>query len=231
MKRAYHPCMHCGTPTRSKGDVCRGCYVAIHPSKTRCIRCGGMTQRKDGVCQPCENGWERCTTCGIVPTKNGECSACEAVKRDDESPWDLSEGYWRTRRSGTKEWVPLLPDEREVVLLAEERACRGCSTMFRPSHALQRYHDEACRRRADYRRRSTSKPHPVEGKAGIRKRPLPTTGTLRQFTDDECRDGRARYVQGDRSPITLAQSREYGRVMKAARRQQATENREEKASA
>lgn len=66
---------------------------------------------------------------------------------------------------------------------------------------------------------------PVEAKTTIRARPMPRVDFPRRFTDDECRDGRARYVQGDRSPLTLAQNREYGRVMQVARRRNKTRPR------
>lgn len=167
--------------------------------------------------------YRKCSACPTRTQNSDLCTACHAAKKDAESPWDLGEGYWRQRR-GTKEWVPLLPVEDEAELLREERTCRGCPIVFRPRHNLQRYHDTKCRERADYRRRSQANPHPVEVKAMAREKPLPKTNTLRQFTDDECRDGRARYVQGDRSPLTLAQSREYGRVMKAARRRELAES-------
>lgn len=227
MSRPLIACMHCGGPTRSKVGVCRDCHVPMQPPKTRCTRCGGATQRAEGICQPCTQAQTRCTTCGIVPTGKGECASCEAAKKDAESPWSLEGmGYWRQRR-GAKEWVPLLPTEGErptpAEPTAEKRECRGCDALFYPQHHLQHYHDNRCRNRADYRRRSAMKAHPVEAKAESRKVPMPEAGTLRQFSDDECRDGKARYEQGDRTPLAVAQNREYRRVMQAARRKRLQE--------
>lgn len=169
-----------------------------------------------------------CFGCGLVRTANPLCPGCASAQYDTESPWDLepysrsetiSRGYWRQRR-GIKEWVPLIASAPEP-MTGDERRCKGCPGMFRPGHALQRYCTRQCSKRARYQRvkdRAGVPVKPAEVKAADRAMPLPKTNTLRQFTDDECRDGRARYAQGDRSPTTLAQSREYGRVMKAARR-------------
>jgi hypothetical protein len=169
-----------------------------------------------------------CPGCNVVRTPNPLCAGCAAAEYDTESPWDLqphshsesnAAGYWRQRR-GTKEWVPLLVEE--LVLEPGERACQGCGEAFKPSHGLQRYHSGQCRKRVAYlalKARAPKPGRPVEAKAKDRQQPLPKTNTLRQFTDDECRDGRARWAQGDRSPETVARNREYGRVMTAARRQ------------
>lgn len=235
MKRPMTQCIHCGGPTRSKAGVCRDCHVPAHPPKTRCTKCGAPTQRKEGVCKPCTQAQTRCTTCGVVPTSKVECASCEAAKKDDESPWSLEGlGYWRQRR-GAKEWVPLLPieDERKTPVQpsAPKRACLGCDTFFHPQHNLQRYHDERCRNRADYRRRCEKRAHPVEAKGESRKAPMPQVDTVRQFSDDECRDGKARYEQGDRTPITVAQNREYRRVMQAARRKRLQEEQQRRGAA
>lgn len=223
-------CVHCGGPTRSKVGVCQDCHAPAYPTKVRCRKCGGATQRKEGICRPCTRSQERCATCGVVPTTKGECASCEAAKKDDESPRDLGNGYWRQRRGGAKEWVPLLPikaGETPPELLLPKRTCPGCDTVFRPSHGLQRYCGRQCRNRVDYLRRLARSPATVEAKPASRREPLPATRTLRQFTDDECRDGRARYEQGDRSPDTVARNREYRRVVQAARRQRLQDTNKE----
>jgi hypothetical protein len=63
-----------------------------------------------------------------------------------------------------------------------------------------------------------AKGRPVERKYQTgRNVPLPVIAG-RQFSDDDCRDGHARYRQGERDPVTVAQQREYDRVLTVARR-------------
>lgn len=168
-----------------------------------CTSCAvNMSTVASGLCRSCSSllraGEIRpCVECSLSPAAKDEdkCTGCILAIKDDNNVRGLQESNYDLDDHG--HWV--------AGKLGIQRWVPGPPpTMPKP---LRRPRARRAARR------------PVEAKAKARAKPLPTTNVERQFTDDECRDGRALYVQGDRSMETLARNREYGRVMKAARRQ------------
>lgn len=161
------PCLQCGKKTMSKFQVCRGCHVREHPTKSPCVECGRMTQRKDRVCRPCsqpvpdlidEHMFDaaapelagkrsrRCV-CGVLTTRDDLCTACEAASKDSESPWDLGEGDWALQGS-KRVWVPAGTAEEVPV---PRGRCPVCTKRFAPTRR-QIYCGRRCKDGAMYRR-------------------------------------------------------------------------------
>jgi hypothetical protein len=168
------------------------------PSKASpCVHCGEPTKARHGMCRTCatttntSRGDRICVECGVARTSRELCGGCVLAIKDDEGVRGLGESRYDLDDLG--HWV--------VGRFGIKRWVAG-PPMPRPK-----------------RKRRSPATRPIEVKPRARSKPLPNVGVLREFTDDECRDGRARYVQGDRSLETLARNREYGRVTKAARRQ------------
>lgn len=230
-RQGARTCTACGLTQTVRADgICQKCTTAANPDAIRgrtCGVCGKSTVSKVGTHPECrvfkmEEDVDVHDLSLALPDGNWRFDPFRRVQifvpdnpEDMEPPTD--------EVTIKREAQELAPEFEEFAATALRHPCDHCGVdvgthcitsqggrYARGSHRVRNVAVVAAMR-------ATGRPVERKYLTG-RDNPLPEIRG-RQFTDDECRDGHARYRQGDRDPVTVAQQREYDRVLTFARRE------------